>query len=213
MRFSLSALALAASAAVLSFGPVVAQAQGSVPMAAAENGRLWFVDLAGKPVADGNSRNAVQAEKAAFRRAAASAGVSFKERYAYDTLFNGFAVEVAPGQRAALARVAGVKAMYPVEVIQGPTPEQRQQIRADLATALAQTGANIAQNSLGLTGAGVKVGVIDTGIDIDHPAFGGNGSNGSTPFPTARVAYGYDLVGDDYNAAGSGHWQLVFGKA
>ena len=62
-------------------------------------------------------------------------------------------------QHFGAARIAGVKAMYPVELIQAPTPEQRQQIRADLATALTQTGADVAQNSLGLTGAGVKVGV------------------------------------------------------
>lgn len=201
VRLTLASSALALS---LSLGVVQVQAQESVSVSEQENGNLWFVELAGKPVADGNSRSAVQAEKAAFRSAAAAAGVRFKERFAYDTLFNGFAVEVAPGQRAALARVAGVKAMYPVELIQAPTPEQRQQIRADLATALSQTGANIAQSSLGLTGAGVKVGIVDTGIDIDHPAFGGNGTNGSTPFPTARVAYGYDFVGDAYNAGGIG---------
>ncbi len=207
MRVSMSALALAASAAVLSLGPVVAQAQGSVPIAAAENGRLWFVELAGKPVADGNSRSAVQAEKAAFRRNAAAAGVSFKERYAYDTLFNGFAVEVAPGQRAALARVAGVKAMYPVEVIQAPTPEQAAGSAADLAAAISMTGASVAQNTLGLTGKGIKVGVVDTGIDLDHPAFGGSGTPSApnaAPFPTARIVAGYDFVGDNYNAAGSG---------
>ena len=67
---------------------------------------------------------------------------------------------------------------------------------------MALTGANIAQNSLGLTGAGVKVGIIDTGIDIDHPAFGGSGTPGSTSFPTERVAYGYDFVGDAYNSSG-----------
>jgi subtilisin family serine protease len=197
VRLTLASSALALS---LSLGVAQVHAQESVPVSQQENGNLWFVELSGAPVADGNSRSAVQAEKAAFRRAAAAAGVSFKERFAYDTLFNGFAVEVAPGQRAALARVAGVKAMYPVELVQAPTPEQSQQIRADLATALSQTGANIAQNSLGLTGAGVKVGVVDTGIDIDHQAFGGAGTPGSTPFPTARVAYGYDFVGDAYNA-------------
>ena len=200
-RLKFATLSLIASAALAASA---VQAQESVPIEAAENGRLWFVELAGKPVADGNSRSAVQAEKATFRAAARALGVTYKERYAYDTLFNGFSVEVAPGQRAAMARIAGVKAMYPVQLVQAPTPEERQQIRADLVTALAQTGADIAQNSLGLTGAGVKVGVVDTGIDIDHPAFGGSGSNGSTPFPTARVAYGYDFVGNAYDAAGSG---------
>ena len=41
---------------------------------------------------------------------------------------------------------------------------------------------------------------MDTGIDIDHPDFGGYGINGSTAFPTARVTTGYDFVGDAYNA-------------
>ena len=54
-----------------------------------------------------------------------------------------------------------------------------------------------------LSGNGIKVGIIDTGIDIDHPAFGGGGAPLMTPFPSARVTSGYDLVGDNYNAAGS----------
>jgi subtilisin family serine protease len=62
------------------------------------------------------------------------------------------------------------------------------------------TGADIAQNQLGLTGAGVKVAVMDTGIDIDHPDFGGNGVPGGTPFPSARIIAGWDFVGDAYNA-------------
>ncbi|KAI7850465.1 hypothetical protein BDC45DRAFT_401103, partial [Circinella umbellata] len=44
----------------------------------------------------------------------------------------------------------------------------------------------------GLTGKGIKVGILDTGIDYTHPALGGCFGNG------CRVAYGYDLVGDSY---------------
>ena len=44
------------------------------------------------------------------------------------------------------------------------TRERHRQLR-DLATAITMTGADIAQNSLGLTGAGVRVAVMDTGID------------------------------------------------
>ncbi len=64
------------------------------------------------------------------------------------------------------------------------------------------TGAKAAQDVRGLTGNGIKVGIIDTGIDIDHPALGGGGTPGTTPFPSARVAYGYDFVGDAYDAGG-----------
>ena len=41
---------------------------------------------------------------------------------------------------------------------------------------------------------------MDTGIDIDHPALGGNGVNGATPFPSLRVTHGWDFVGNLFNA-------------
>jgi subtilisin family serine protease len=205
MKIQLNAIALAASAVVLSLGAGSARAQESVSLADAENGgRLWFVELSGKPVADGNTLTSVRAEKAAFRAAAAAAGIRYSERSAYDTLFNGFAIDVAPADRSKVAQLSGVKAMYAVGIVAPPSPEQAVATLPDLVSAIQMTGADIAQNTLGLTGKGVKVGLIDTGIDIDHPAFGGNGSNHSTPFPTARVPTGYDFVGDAYNAAGSG---------
>jgi subtilisin family serine protease len=90
-----------------------------------------------------------------------------------------------------------VAAIYPVETVALPetTPGD-----PELYTALAMTGADIAQSELGFTGQGVKVAVMDTGIDIDHPDLGGGGVPGGTTFPSARVAYGYDFVGDAYNA-------------
>lgn len=181
-----------------------AHAESSVSLAESEGGNLWFVELTTQPIASGNSKKNVQAAKTAFRQAAAEAGVSFKERRTFDTLFNGFSVEISPSERAKLMQVDGVKAIYPVELIQAPKADVLNTgIVGDMATALAMTGANTAQNSLGLTGSGIKVAVMDTGIDIDHPDFGGNGANGSTTFPTARVQYGYDFVGDAFNADSS----------
>lgn len=178
-----------------------AQADPSVSLAEAEGGNLWFVELSTQPVASGNSKKTVQSAKTAFRQAAAEAGVSFKERRTFDTLFNGFSVEINPANRAKLMQVDGVKAIYPVELIQAPKADLLNTgIVGDMATALAMTGAHTAQNSLGLSGSGIKVAVMDTGIDIDHPDFGGNGANGSTSFPSARVQYGYDFVGDAFNA-------------
>ncbi len=201
-RLLVSMLAIGALALAIGSVPP-AYAQESVPAAEAEGGQLWFVELVGPPTADGNSLTAVRNEKAAFRRNAAAAGVSYVERRSFDVLFNGFSVAIAPGQRAKLASVPGVKAIYPVEVVHAPPPETAGGgSAADLATAVAMTGANLAQ-AQGYTGAGVKVGIIDSGIDIDHPAFGGNGTPGSTSFPTARVAYGYDFVGDAYAFPGA----------
>ena len=50
------------------------------------------------------------------------------------------------------------------------------------------------------TGYGIKVAVIDSGIDYSHDLFV---RNGDTTFPTTKVPLGYDLVGDDY-APGNG---------
>ncbi|WP_236794296.1 S8 family serine peptidase [Amycolatopsis sp. GM8] len=65
----------------------------------------------------------------------------------------------------------------------------------------------------GRFGDGVKVGVIDDGIDYTHADFGGPGTKEAyqsvdrtkpTPlFPSAKVAGGTDLVGDDYDSAGT----------
>ena len=182
-RRSRVAAALFAAAAALAVGFTTVQAQDSVAVTEAEGGRLWFVELAGAPVADGSSRSAVQAEKAAFRRNASAAGIRYTERRSYDVLFNGFAVEINPGDRMKLAQLSGVKAIYPVEVIAAPSPEQAAGAAPDLVAAITMTGAKVAQDTRGLSGLGVKVGVIDTGIDIDHPAFGGGGVPGGPPSP------------------------------
>ncbi|KAI8830815.1 peptidase S8/S53 domain-containing protein [Chytriomyces cf. hyalinus JEL632] len=57
------------------------------------------------------------------------------------------------------------------------------------------TGVNDARNKLGLTGKGITVAIIDSGIYYLHPALGGGIGKGF------KVLGGYDLVGDDYSAA------------
>ncbi|MBA2547274.1 MAG: S8 family serine peptidase [Burkholderiaceae bacterium] len=175
----------------------VSQDPAATPVS--ESGSLWFIELAGAPEAEGTSRSTVRAEKEAFRRAARAAGATYKERRSFDVLFNGFSAVATPSERAKLAKLPGFKAMYPVEVLRVPRPEVGGGSAPDLINAIQMTGAKIAQQS-GYTGNGVKVGVIDTGIDIDHPDLGGSGTPGGTPFPTARIVHGYDFVGDDFNA-------------
>jgi len=53
----------------------------------------------------------------------------------------------------------------------------------------------------GYTGQGMRVGLIDSGIDYDHVNFGGNGNGVPDPgeFPTAKIAGGYDFVGNSWD--------------
>lgn len=159
---------------------------------------LWFVELSGKPVAEGRSPAAARSEHQAFRSRAQNAGLRFTERYAYETLFNGFSISMSAADLSRLSLIEGVRAIYPVETI--AIPEVQPASSPAMATALAMTGADIAHNVLGLDGSGIRVAVMDTGIDIDHPDFGGSGVPGTTPFPTARIVAGYDFVGDAFNA-------------
>ncbi|HET8539466.1 MAG TPA: S8 family serine peptidase [Anaeromyxobacter sp.] len=188
--------------AVLALAMNVASAQAPLePLAPApaapdagpvdETPSLWLVELAGSPVADGGSLATARAEKAAFRAAAAKAGVALRERYAFDTLFNGVSAVVSQDDVGKLARVAGVKAVWPVLTV--PVPETTPS-EPDLLTALGMTGASVAGEELGLTGRGVKVAVMDTGVDYHHPDLGGCFG------PGCRVARGWDFVGDAFNA-------------
>lgn len=163
----------------------------TIGTALAENGALWFVELASPPTADGTALAQVRAEKAAFRQAAARSGVAFTERFAFDTLWNGLAVAVDGGQVGALARVGGVRNIYPIAAI--ALPETAAGENPDLATALSMTGADVAQSELGLTGRNVRVAVMDTGIDYHHTDLGGCFG------PGCRVAAGHDFVGNAYN--------------
>lgn len=153
---------------------------------------LWFVELASAPASEGTNKNTLSREKANFRSAAAKAGIAYEERFAYDTLFNGFSIAASPTQLGAISRLAGVKAIWPVVTVD--RPETRALGDPDMGTALAMTGADIAQNEMGLSGAGVKVAIMDTGVDYNHSDLGGCFGE------SCRVAFGYDLVGDAFDA-------------
>ncbi len=133
---------------------------------------------------------------AGFRTEAKAAGLQYSERFTYGKLFNGLSIKLGSGQLNTLQAMSSVKATYPVlRADLEPTST------TDLATAVVMTGANLA-NSAGYTGTGVKVAVMDTGIDYDHADLGGDGTTraNSSVFPTARVTNGYDFVGDAFNA-------------
>lgn len=116
-------------------------------------------------------------------------------------VFNGMAVFVDPSRVAAIRALPGVRSVKPLVL---HTPSN--------STSVPFLGvpAQVWQ-AHGNTGEGVKVGIIDSGIDYQHAMFGGSGAaadyraNDRTKapdswFPTARVVGGTDFAGDDYGS-------------
>jgi minor extracellular serine protease Vpr len=169
------------------------------PLPSAETGEMvdetptaWFVEFTSAPVASGGSITNTRADKQNFRNAAKKYGIQFTERFAFDTLWNGMSISIKPRDVNKLSAMPGVKAVYPVFTVQ--IPETTDFSNPELSTALAMTGADVAQSDLGYTGTGIRVAVMDTGIDYDHPDLGGCFGAG------CRVFTGWDFVGDAFNA-------------
>ena len=123
-------------------------------------------------------------------------------------LYAGVAVRTDAARLAALAALPGVLGVHPL-----PTYHATNASTVPLvgAPAVWSGGAS------GEIGSGVKVGIIDTGVDYTHAMFGGAGNSRaydadhavadrstlsvpSGDYPSAKVAGGVDLVGDDYQA-------------
>jgi len=156
-----------------------------------ETPQRWFVELSNAPTADGGNSAAVANDHANFRSQAASAGIHYSVRYSYSSLYNGFSLNVAPRDVAKLSTLPGVKSIHPVRDV--PLPMTTPGDDAAQQDWLSMTGADIAQNELGLKGDGITVAVMDTGVDYHHPDLGGCFGTG------CKVTKGYDLVGDAFN--------------
>src|ERR1700687_2496468 len=148
----------------------------------------------------------VRAAQETVAQALAAPPIGARELFRVSKALNGIAVAVDPASLRSLARIPGVKRVLPI-LAEYPTS----------STSVPFIGApKVWANTIGLPagvdGTGVKVGIIDTGIDYLHGDFGGSGllasyqaestaSAGFTTagsFPTAKVVGGTDFAGDAY---------------
>ncbi len=94
-----------------------------------------------------------------------------------------------------------------VRSIRQITPEERTN-----STATALTNTVKAWQNTGRFGEGIRIGIIDDGVDYTHAMFGGPGTREAYEavdrdvadpayYPTDKVVGGIDLVGDDYDAS------------
>ena len=125
--------------------------------------------------------------------------------------YNGMRVQISAKKAASLSSLPGVVAVHTI------TPRT-----LDNTVSVPYLGVPQVWQSTGYTGKGIKVGIIDTGIDYTHADFGGPGTTDAFATASAssdepadpalfgpsapRVKGGYDFVGDAYDpgaAAGS----------
>jgi minor extracellular serine protease Vpr len=180
----------------------------------------FMLQLAGDPVTvvDASS-HLTKAEKAArqsqLRQAQAPVSQGAKALGAkilgsYQLVYNGVKVIAPANKVAALAAIPGVVAVH-----------RMIPVAPDNIHGVPLIGAPAVWDGVaGLHGEGIKIGVIDTGIDYTHADFGGPGTiaayqaalatDTAAPNPAyfgpaaPKVKGGTDLVGDAYNASGSG---------
>lgn len=121
--------------------------------------------------------------------------------------YNGIRVRIAEGKVNSLKSLPGVSGVHTL------TPKT-----LDNAVSVPFLGVPQVWQNTGKTGKGVKVAIIDTGIDYTHADFGGPGTEAAftaakaastTAAPAAlfgpsapRIKGGYDFVGDNYDASG-----------
>ena len=158
----------------------------------------WLVEVGGPTVTDGGTAASVTARQDAVVKAAATAGVAVRPSHRYATTLNAIAVTMTAQQAATMATVPGVTGIHPVLEVAAPTTTGSRPAEDQGA---AMSGAAIVRDDLRHDGRGIKVGIIDTGVDIDHPDLGGSGTHGATRFPTSRIRYGQDFVGDAFDAS------------
>src|SRR2546422_3605825 len=126
----------------------------------------------------------------------------------YQAAYNGIKVRIAHDRVKELAALPGVVAVRPLQLM-----------KPDNVRGIPLIGTPLVWQSLGLHGEGVKIAIIDTGIDYTHANLGGPGTtaayaaafaNGTLPLPAdstlfgpnaPRIKGGIDLVGDDYDAS------------
>jgi minor extracellular serine protease Vpr len=115
---------------------------------------------------------------------------------------NGVRIVANSSQLANLRAISGVRSVGQVK-----------QYEMDHTESVPWIGATNVWQKLGVKGKGIKVGVIDTGIDYLHANLGGAGNpadfTSNDPnvievgtFPTAKVVGGYDFAGATYASTG-----------
>ncbi|KAF7361610.1 Subtilisin-like protease [Mycena venus] len=125
---------------------------------------------------------------------------SVGQEYNTSEILIGVAIRLSSsGDVAKLSEISGVEAIRPIVKVPAPRPVSSVVINNPKATDLPDTYSTHVMTGVdkihaqGNFGKGIKIGIIDTGVDYNHPLLGGGFG------PGFKVIGGYDFVGDAFN--------------
>ena len=118
-----------------------------------------------------------------FANALNGSGIAYTEVRRLTAAINAVQIEVDSSKVAQIAALPGVLHVF-----------FDHEVHASLTTSVPFIGAPAAwQNGAGFTGTGIKIAIVDTGVDYRHADFGGTATS---TFPTAKVVKGANFIAD-----------------
>ena len=110
-------------------------------------------------------------------------GEKLEVRYQFTYLTNSFTIKTAFGNLEKIAKINGVKSVFLTPVFDPATTAT-----PNTSAAGAMTGVHTVWEELGYTGAGMKIAIIDTGLDLDHPSFAADPETNENSMTQADIA-------------------------
>ena len=143
-------------------------------------------------------RTKVKAQQTTVKKELTIKNIAIKQGYTFDTVLNGFAAVVKANDLPKLLTVQGVTLVEPDTIVYASEEPQKSKptkpttinkdkiVDAKMNTSISFLGIEKLWNE-GIEGQGIKVAVLDTGIDADHPEFAGIYKGGKNFIPNSST--------------------------
>lgn len=148
-------------------------------------------------------RENVQVQQEKVKKELATKKIQITQGYTFDTVLNGFAATVKARDLQKLLTVEGITLIEPDAIVYASADNtmkpselnKEEQLETQMITSNSFLGIERLWNE-GLEGRGIKVAVLDTGIDTDHPEFAGIYKGGKNFIPNSAL-YSKPRADDD----------------
>ena len=129
-----------------------------------------YADIAAVPAAVSNQMLAEQDAVLNQIKGTLVAESTLEVRYQFTYLVNAFSLETEFENLATIAEIPGVASVFIMPEYQALSVQQ-DELSPLTASSGVMTGVPSVWQQLGYTGTGMRIAILDTGLDLDHPAF------------------------------------------